>query len=186
MQPAGVMSDKHPTKKRVRGGEEVPLVVRPAHIDELAARRPVILAKRRARRLAKPAYVNSDASWRDGVAGLAYVSGSLGNRTALVACAGSSEAEYLALLMAMEDADRAQLPGPIDFRVDSTAVAHLAIGTSTDLKELCRQVKGLLAQHREWRLAFVERKRNWVADGLARRTLRRWREGAKPRQSCRQ
>ncbi|MGA9314517.1 MAG: reverse transcriptase-like protein [Solirubrobacteraceae bacterium] len=108
------------------------------------------------------------------MAGLAYVSGSLGNRTSLVACSGSSEAEYLALLMAMEDADRAQLPGLIDFRVDSTAVAHLAVGTSADLPELRQRVKGLLAEHREWRLAFFERKRNWVADGMARRTLRQW------------
>jgi len=172
------MSDKVPNNIRIRGKQAVPTVVEPMNADELAARRPVILAKRRARRLAKPAYINSDASWRDGVAGLAYVSGSLGNRSALVACAGSTEAEYLALLMAMEDADRANLPGPIDFRVDSTAVAHLAAGTSGELKKLRGRVKGLLAHHREWRLAFVERKRNWVADGLARRMLRGWREGA--------
>jgi len=152
----------------------VPLVVEPVDPEVLAARRAVILAKRRARRLAKPAYVNTDASWRNGVAGLAYVSGSLGNRTALVACSGSSEAEYLALLMAMEDADRCQLPGPIDFRVDSTVVAHLAVGTSPDLVELRKRVKSLLARHREWRLEFVERKRNWVADGLARKKLRQW------------
>ncbi|HTC60153.1 MAG TPA: hypothetical protein VK691_08540 [Solirubrobacteraceae bacterium] len=140
----------------------------------LAARRAVILAKRRARRLAKPAYVNSDASWQAGVAGLAYVSGSLGNRAALVECSGSIEAEHLALLMAMEDADRAQLPGSIDFRVGSAAVADLAVGTSPDMVELCGRVKRLLATHREWRLAFVERKRNWIADGMARRTLRHW------------
>jgi Reverse transcriptase-like len=151
-------------------------VVEPVDPDVLAGRRAVILAKRRARRLAKPAYVNTDASWRDGVAGLAYVSGSLGNRTALVACSGSSEAEYLALLMAMEDAARSQLPGLIDFRVDSTAVAHLAVGMSVHLVELRKRVKGLLARHREWRLAFVERKQNWVADGLARRTLKQWQE----------
>jgi hypothetical protein len=152
----------------------VPSVVEPVDSEVLAARRAVILAKRRARRLAKPAYVNSDASWRDGVAGLAYVSGSLGNRTALVACSGSSEAEYLALLMAMEDAECCDLPGLIDFRVDSTAVAHLAVGTSHDLVELRKRVNGLLARHWEWRLAFVERKRNWVADGLARKELRQW------------
>lgn len=69
----------------------------------------------------------------------------------------------------------------IDFRVDSTAVAHLAVGTSTDLKQLRGRVKSLLADHREWRLVFVERKRNWVADGLARRMLRGWREEARLR-----
>jgi ribonuclease HI len=163
-----------PHEKYTHEASKVPSVIEPADPAVLAARRAVILAKRRARRLAKPAYVNSDASWQGGVAGLAYVSGSLGNRTALVACSGSSEAEYLALLMAMEDADRAQLPGLIDFRVDSAAVAHLARGTSADLTELRTRVKRLLAEHREWRLAFFERKRNWVADGMARRVRRRW------------
>jgi hypothetical protein len=168
-------------EKRAQAAERVPSVVELVDPEVLAARRAVILAKRRARRLAKPAYVNSDASWRDGVAGLAYVSGSLGNRTALVACPGSSEAEYLALLMAMEDADRCQLPGLIDFRVDSTAVAHLAVGTSADLVELRNRVKEFLARHREWRLAFVERKRNWVADGLARKKWRQWRANTSAR-----
>jgi hypothetical protein len=167
-------SPSTPSGKYTDDASRVPSVIEPVDPSVLAARRAVILAKRRTRRLAKPAYVNSDASWREGVAGLAYVSGSLGNRTALVACSGSSEAEYLALLMAMEDADLAQLPGLIDFRVDSTAVAHLAGGTSADLIELRARVKRLLAEHREWRLAFFERKRNWVADGMARRALRRW------------
>jgi hypothetical protein len=166
-----------PHERRALETEDVSSVIEPVDPEVLAARRAVILAKRRARRLAKPAYVNSDASWQDGVAGLAYVSGSLGNRTALVACPGSSEAEYLALLMAMEDADRCDLPGLIDFRVDSTVVNHLAVGTSPDLVELRARVKALLADHRGWRLAFVERKRNWVADGMARRTLKRWQAG---------
>src|ERR1700726_1547234 len=102
-------SPSTPPGKYTHEAGKVPSVIEPVDPAVLAARRAVILTKRRARRLAKPAYVNSDASWRAGVAGLAYVSGSLGNRTALVACSGSSAAEYLALLMAMEDADRAQL-----------------------------------------------------------------------------
>jgi hypothetical protein len=162
-----------------QASRNVPTRVDAVDPDVLAARREVIRAKRRTRRLAKPAYVNCDASWRDGVAGLAYVSGALGNRTALVACSGSTEAEYLALLMAMGDAHACQLTGLIDFRVDSTAVAHLAVGASSDLVELRRQVKGLLAVHREWRLAFVERKRNWVADGMARRALRQCQDTTK-------
>src|ERR1700729_3924468 len=52
--------------------------------------REVVLAKRRARRLAerlaKPACVNSDACCRGGRAGLAYESALLGNRTELVLC----------------------------------------------------------------------------------------------------
>lgn len=80
--------------------------------------REVVLAKRRVRRLAerlaKPAYVNSDACCRDGMAGLAYESALLGNRTALVPCADITLAEHLALLMAMHDA-ASRLPGRVLF-----------------------------------------------------------------------
>jgi hypothetical protein len=151
-----------------------PKTVEPLDPDVLAARRPVILAKRRARKLAKPTYINTDASWKGGVAGLAYVSGSLGNRTFLVACRGSVEAKYLALLMAMNDAEKAELPGPIDFRLDCTAVVHLAIGVTPELRELQRHAKTMLSRHREWRLAYVERRRNCMADRMARRRLAEW------------
>lgn len=153
---------------------KAPSTVGALDAEVLLARRPVILAKRRARKLAKPIYVNTDASWKGGVAGLAYTSGSLGNRTFLVACAGPIEGEYLALLMAMEDAERSELPGPIDFRLDSTAVVHLAVGTTPELVELRHRVMAMLSRHREWRLAYVERGRNWVADQMARRTLHEW------------
>lgn len=154
---------------------KAPKTIESLDADVLAARRPVVLAKRRARKLAKPTYINTDASWKGGgVAGLAYVSGSLGNRTSLVACRGSVEAEYLALLMAMNDAEKAELPGPIDFRLDCTAVVHLAAGTAPELMELRHRVATTLSRHREWRLAYVERGRNWVADRMARRTLREW------------
>ncbi|MGH2880134.1 MAG: reverse transcriptase-like protein [Solirubrobacteraceae bacterium] len=153
----------------------VPKTIEPLDADVLAARRSVIRAKRRARKLAKPAYVNTDASWKGGLAGLAYVSGSLGNRTDLIACGGATSAEYLALLMAMQDAERAELPGPIDFRLDCTAVVHLAVGTTPELVELRHRVNASLASHREWRLVYVERGRNWVADRMARRARREWR-----------
>lgn len=153
---------------------KAPSTVGALDADVLLARRPVILAKRRARKLAKPIYINTDASWKGGVAGLAYASGSLGNRTFLVACKGPIEGEYLALLMAMEDAERSELPGPIDFRLDSTAVVHLAVGATPELVELRHRVMAMLARHREWRLAYVERGRNWTADRMARRTLREW------------
>ena len=153
---------------------KAPRTVEPLDADVLAARRPEILAKRRARKLAKPTYNNTDASWKGGVAGLAYVSGSLGNRTFLVACRGSVEAEYHALLMAMNDAEKAELPGPIDFRLDCTAVVHLAAGTAPELMELRHHVATTLSRHREWRLAYVERRRNWMADRMARRTLDQW------------
>jgi hypothetical protein len=156
------------------GGRKAPRTVGALDADVLMARRPVILAKRRARKLAKPIYVNTDASWKGGVAGLAYVSASLGNRTFLIVCKGPIEGEYLALLMAMQDAERAELPGPIDFRMDSTAVVHLAVGTTPELVELRHRVMAMLSRHREWRLAYVERGRNLTADWMARRTLRAW------------
>jgi hypothetical protein len=155
---------------------KAPRTVGALDAEVLLARRSVILAKRRARKLAKPIYINTDASWKGGIAGLAYVSGSLGNRTFLVACQGPIEGEYLALLMAMEDAERSELPGPIDFRLDSTAVVHLAVGTTPELVELRHRVMAMLARHREWRLAYVERGRNWVADRMARRILHEWQQ----------
>jgi hypothetical protein len=72
-------------------------------------RRVVILANRRARKAAKPAYINTDASWRDGVAGIAYDSGALGQRIELVRCADNHETEYLALFMVVP-AGRKQIP----------------------------------------------------------------------------
>jgi hypothetical protein len=53
--------------------------------EVLLERRMVIFANRRARKAAKPAYINTDASWRHGVAGIAYDSGALGQRIELVA-----------------------------------------------------------------------------------------------------
>lgn len=58
----------------------------PLSHDALLTRREVVLANRRARRATKPAYVNTDASWRRGAAGLAYDSGALGQRIELVHC----------------------------------------------------------------------------------------------------
>jgi hypothetical protein len=159
---------------------KAPRTVEPLDTDVLLARRSVILAKRRARKLAKPLYINTDASWQGGIAGLAYVSGSLGNRATLVACSGSTEGEYLALLMAMEDADLSELPGAIDFRVDSTAVAHLAVGETRQLRALHHRVKTMLSRHREWRLVLVERQRNRDANKMARRTLKQWQEPGTP------
>jgi ribonuclease HI len=144
--------------------------VGPLEAEVLAARREVILANRRARRAAKPAYINTDASWRDGLAGLAYV-GALGIRVELVKCEDNHEAEYLALLMAMEDADRC-LWGRIAFRTDSQTVANLQIGTAGQFEDLCKQVKLLLSCHPEWMLVLVEGMRNRTADELSRRPFK--------------
>jgi hypothetical protein len=136
--------------------------------------REVVLARRRARRLAerlaKPAYVNSDACCREGRAGLAYESALLGNRTELVLCSDIMLAEHLALLMAMCDAE-SRLSGRVVFRVDSSAVIGSLRRDYSVLVEVKRQITSLLSLHREWSLELVERERNWPAHYLANRSL---------------
>lgn len=140
----------------------------PLSREVLLARREVILANRRARKAAKPAYVNTDASWRRGAAGLAYDSGALGQRIELVRCGDNHEAEYLALLMAMSDAENA-LTGHIAFRTDSVTVVNLRPGRDGQYIGLHKQVARLLARHPEWTVVLVEGYRNRVADSLSRR-----------------
>lgn len=144
--------------------------VEPLEPSMLAARRVVVLANRRARKAAKPAYVNTDASWRNGLAGLAYV-GALGTRGEVVACADNHAGEYLALLMAMEDAERC-LTGKIAFRMDSQTVVNLQAGSNGQFEGLRARVKLLLARHPDWTLVLVEGNRNKIADNLSRRAFR--------------
>jgi hypothetical protein len=134
----------------------------------LLARRSVILTKRRARRLAKPIYVNTAASWKGGVAGLAYASESLGNRVYLIACAAPIEAEYHALLMAMEDAERSELPGVIHFRHNSTEVVQRS-GQTKELPILHHRLKAMLSRNPAWKLVEVESKSNRQAGIMAHR-----------------
>jgi hypothetical protein len=106
------------------------------------------------------------------MAGLAYESALLGNRTALVPCADITLAEHLALLMAMHDA-ASRLPGRVLFRVDSAAIIGPLRHDYPDLAEAKRQIADLLKQHPTWSLVLVERERNWVAHNLANRPLRK-------------
>jgi ribonuclease HI len=131
----------------------------------LLERRAVILANRRARKAAKPAYINTDASWRHGVAGIAYDSGALCQRIELVRCEDNHAAEYLALFMAMSDAENA-LAGPVAFRTDSTTVVNLRPGRDGQYVRLHKLIARLLAHHPEWTLVLVEGYRNRVADSL--------------------
>jgi hypothetical protein len=140
----------------------------PLSREVLLARREVVLSNRRARKAAKPAYVNTDASWRKGVAGIAYDSGALGQRIELVRCSDNHEAEYLALLMAMSDAENA-LSGRIAFRTDSATVVNLRHGRGGQYVGLHKLVARLLACNPEWTLVLVEGYRNRVADSLSRR-----------------
>jgi hypothetical protein len=150
---------------------DIPSTIRPLPKGVLAARYEVVRYGRRRRRLlerlAKPAYVNIDASCRNGLAGLAYSSHALGTRTELVVCDDIVKAEHMALLMAMEDAERV-LGGRIEFRVDSTAVITYAAGKSPDLRAVRKRTDAFLARHSDWRLTLVPRTSNMRANALAR------------------
>jgi hypothetical protein len=118
--------------------------------------------------LGKTAYINSDASFREGSAGVAYESGALGRRVELVGCLDLLAAEYLALLMAMGDANVC-LDASVIFRVDSEAVAHLRVGKTSEVVEPRDRIAALLAAHPHWTIEEVRRRRNWRADELASR-----------------
>jgi ribonuclease HI len=117
-------------------------------------------------------YVNSDASYKDGCAGIAYESAELGNRCQLATCRNSTEAELLALLLAMDAAEKAQLTSVV-FRTDCKATAHPHWRAGPGrLRQLKQRVARHLAIHADWRLEKVHRSANVVADGLARNALR--------------
>lgn len=151
-----------------------PRTVGPLDADVLLARRSVILAKRRARKLAKPLYVNTAAFWEDGVAGLTYFSEALGNRTYLIACGSPIEAEYHALLMAMEDAERSELPGVIHFRHASARAVRRPVVQTQELSMLRHRVMVTLSSNPAWQLIEVEFTSNRAAGAMARRRLREW------------
>ena len=158
------------------GPSRVFLCARPFHSSRGSRDlRDSVLAKRRARRLAerlaKPAYVNTDACCRDGRAGLAYESARLGKRTELALCSDIVLAEHLALLMAMHDAD-ARLEGRIVFRVDSEAVMGEARSDQPEVADAKREVDELLRRHPDWCLVLVARESNKQAHHLAKRPLR--------------
>ena len=142
-------------------------------------RRVVILANPRARKATKHAYINTDASWRDGVAGIAYDSGALAQRIELVRCTDNHEAEYLALFMAMTDAENA-LTGRVAFRTDSAAVVNLRQGRE-QYTVLHKLISRILARHPESTLALVEGYRNRVADSLSRRPFGKSKKATKNR-----
>jgi hypothetical protein len=144
----------------------VDATVEPLALGVLSARREVVLENRRARKAAKPAYINTDASWRDGLAGLAYV-GALGTRTEVVMCADNHAGEYLALLMAMQDAEHC-----LGGKIASQTVVNLQAGSKGQFEHLRAMVKLLLARHPDWTLVLVEGKRNKIADNLSRPAFR--------------
>lgn len=167
----GMHTDEH---KRRHGEPEgsghtshMPQAVEPLTLEALSKRRSLVIFRRRLRRLERPAFVNTDASWCDGRAGVAYDSAALGRRVEFVSCGSNSSAEYLALMMAMGDAARC-LVGLVCFRLDSTTVVNLQ-GRTPELVEPRDAIEAMLARRPEWLLELVTRKRNNVANGLARR-----------------
>jgi ribonuclease HI len=116
--------------------------------------------------------VNSDASYQDGYAGIAYESDALGNRRQLATCRSSTEAELLALLLAMDAAEQARLASVV-FRTDCKATAHPDWRAGDGrLRSLKARVAHHLANHPDWRLQKVHRSANLIANGLARTALK--------------
>ena len=116
-------------------------------------------------------YVNSDASYRDGWAGIAYDSDFLGSDSRLVPCRTSTEAELSALLLAMAAAQRAGVASVV-FRTDCKSTAHPHRGDNKELRPLREHVTGYLAEHPEWHLQEVHRSSNIIANQMARRVLK--------------
>jgi hypothetical protein len=150
----------------------LPVAVAPLPHERLAARSEVRRMHRRARQLARPAYVNTDAAFRDGRAGVAYASRALGDRVAVVAAKDSTEAEFWAMVMAMYDADRCLSCWPaIVFRTDCTSVAHFAVGKTRSLKPVRAEIVEMVRVHRQWSVELVKRSWNKRANRLSREAL---------------
>ncbi|MFZ2112697.1 MAG: reverse transcriptase-like protein [Solirubrobacteraceae bacterium] len=150
----------------------LPTAIAPLTLERLAERSEIKRMEKRARRLANPAYVNTDAAYQDKQAGVAYASAALGDRTAVVAPSGSTEAEYLAMLMAMHDADRCLAFWPaIVFRTDSMSVATFMLAKKQKLRPLRAEIAHMLRIHPQWSLVLVKRTWNEQANQLAREAL---------------
>jgi hypothetical protein len=117
-------------------------------------------------------YVSTDASYRDGWAGIAYESAHLGSHSELVKCKSSSEAELRGLLLGMRAAEQARLTNVV-FRTDCESTAQPHRGDSAHLRPLRGQAAAYLARHSPgWCLKQISRRENILANGLARNTRR--------------
>ncbi len=137
---------------------------------------------RHARKLATPAYVNTDAALRGGRAGVAYASRALSDRIAVVSAKDSTEGEFWALIMAMYDADRCLSYWPaIVFRTDCTSVAHFAVVKKRHLLPVRAEIVAMLDAHRQWSVQLVRRTWNARANRLSREALDEVGAGAEAR-----
>jgi hypothetical protein len=126
----------------------------------------------RARKLTTPAYVNTDAAFRDGRAGVAYASRALGDWIAVVSTTDSTEAEFWAMVMAMYDADRCLSCWPaIVFRTDCASVAQFAVVKQEGLRPMHAEIIEMVRIHRQWSVELVKRSWNKRANKLARDAL---------------
>lgn len=148
---------------------DIPRAIEPLSAGVLLSRSTVTKFIGEWQPMGKTAYVNSDTSFRDGRAGVAYESGAIGRRVELVDCVDLLAGEYLALLMAMGDADVIGLRAPVIFRVDSEAVAKLKVGRTRELIEPRNLIRALLARNPPWSIRQVSRSKNTLADELASR-----------------
>src|SRR5665213_1891815 len=117
-------------------------------------------------------YVNCDASYHNGWAGLAYQSDRLGSQSRLVECKNNSEGELRALLLAMSVAEQANIHDVI-FRTDCESAARPHRGDSEHLRPWRAEACLYLAAHRPgWSIAQVSRAENVLAHALARKARR--------------
>jgi len=114
---------------------------------------------------------NTDASYRDGWAGIAYDTNGMGSHRQLVPCCSSSEAELFALLLAMEVAEHARLARVV-FRTDCEATSLPHRGDSPRLRSPRTRVAEYLHRNPGWRLELVPRRENTLANSLARNALK--------------
>jgi Reverse transcriptase-like len=148
---------------------DIPRAIEPLSAGVLLSRSAVTKFISEWQPMGKTAYVNSDTSFRDGRAGVAYESGAIGRRVELVDCVSITAGEYLALLMAMGDADVIGLSAPLIFRVDCEAVAKLKVGRTSELIEPRDRIRTLLGRNPQWCIRQVSRDKNRFADELASR-----------------
>lgn len=116
-------------------------------------------------------YVNTDASYELGTAALAYDSETLGSYVVIAKAKCSTEAELMALRMAMRDAAVAGLH-EVTFRVDSTTLVRPDKIQKHRLLSLSKEIMDFTDKHEYWRVTHVPRRRNIQANILARRALR--------------
>jgi hypothetical protein len=147
----------------------LPTAVAPLPEQRLLALDEVKRTHHQARKLATPAYVYTDAAFRDGQAGVAYASRALGERVAVVPSSDSTEGEFWALIMAMYDAGRSLSFWPaIVFRIDCTSVAHFAVVKVPHLKPVRAEIVAMVRVHRQWSVEPIKRSCNARANRLSR------------------